>query len=228
MTNNKITKNITIFIDESGTLPDPEDKVVIVAAVGTKSPEKLMKVSKSVRKFLKSSKKNMTEIKFYKAGEKTKRRFLQELVKQKVEIFTLTVEKYSQKIPDTPENFALLCWFLLEDCLVFYRNQIKKIVFDRHFHKAKDQKEFNRILTKLLRKKFLFQHVNSYQDPRVNAADMVAGSLFWLETGKDKKFYQLIKNQIISKKVLNWKEVKRKFFKEKIPSNRRKRPSKRD
>lgn len=224
----KTTKQITIFIDESGTLPDPKDKVVIVAAVGTKLPEKLTKVSKSVRRFLKSSKKAMTEIKFYKAGERTKRRFLQELAKQKVEIFTLTVEKYNQKIPDTPENFAFLCWLLLEDCFVFYKNQVKKIIFDRHFHKAKDQKEFNQILTKLLRKKLPFQHVNSQQDSRVNAADMIAGSLLWLETGKDKKFYELIKNQVISKRVLNWKEVRRKFFKEKISSNRRKRPSKRD
>jgi len=49
---------VYIFIDESGTLPDPKDKVVIVAAVGTKLPEKLIKVSRSVRKFLRSKQKS--------------------------------------------------------------------------------------------------------------------------------------------------------------------------
>jgi len=66
---------ITIFIDESGTLPNPKDQVVIVAAVGTNLPKLLTKVSKSVRKYLKTSKKTMAEIKFYKAGKKLKRSF---------------------------------------------------------------------------------------------------------------------------------------------------------
>ena len=32
---------MTVFIDESGTLPDPKDRVVIVAAVGTATPRKI-------------------------------------------------------------------------------------------------------------------------------------------------------------------------------------------
>jgi len=204
--------NITIFIDESGTLPDPKDQVVIVAAVGTNLPQKLINVSKSVRKYLKTSKKTMSEIKFYKAGEKTKKKFLQELARQNVEIFTLTVEKHGQKIADTPENFALLCWLLLEDCFLFYKNQTKEIVFDCHFHKLKDQKEFNQTLINLLGERLPFNHVDSQKDSRVNAADMIAGSVLWLKTGRDKKFYQIIKRKIISEKVLNWKEAKRKFL----------------
>lgn len=204
--------NITIFIDESGTLPDPKDQVIIVAAVGTNLPQKLTKVSKSVRKYLKRSKKTLSEIKFYRAGEKTKRKFLEALAKQNVAIFTLAVEKYGQKIVDTPGNFALLCWLLLEDCFLFYQKGVKQIIFDRHFHQLKDQEEFNQILVRLLDKKLVINHVDSQQDPRVNAADMVAGSLLWFKTGKNKKFYQLIKKKVISEKVLNWKEIKRKFL----------------
>jgi len=66
-------RNVAIFIDESGTLPDPNDKVVIVAAVGTQIPEKLLKIGQSVRKFQK--KQDGTEIKFYKAGDRTKKKF---------------------------------------------------------------------------------------------------------------------------------------------------------
>lgn len=216
-----------IFIDESGTLPDPKDRVVIVAAVGTKLPQVLTKVTKSVRKYLKARKKETTEIKFYEAGEKTKKKFLQELAKQEITIFTLTVEKNRQKIADIPENFALLCWLLLEDCFLFH-DKIEQLVFDRHFHKPKDQEKFNQILAELLGKKVAINHVDSQQDPRVNAADMIAGSILWLKTNKDDKFYRLIKEQIVSEKTINWKQARRKFFAKKISSNRCKHPSKRD
>jgi len=208
-------KKIVIFIDESGTLPDPKDKVVIVAAVGTSNPLILEKVIKATRKNLKKRNKTITEIKFYHAGEKTKNKFLEELRKQKIDIFTLCVEKYGLKIVDSPQNFALICWLLIEDCLIFYQNEVSQIIFDRHFNKPNDQKKFNQILINLLGKNFKVFHVDSLEDPRVNVSDMVAGSTLWAKTGKDSKFYDLIKNKIISEKILNWKEVKRKFLEKK-------------
>lgn len=203
----------TVFIDESGTLPDPKDRVVIVAAVGTEMPEKLISINKSVRKL---QKKKDSEIKFYKAGERTKKRFLEKLSKENVEIFVLVVEKEGKKIDDTPENFALLCWLILEDCLVFYQEGIKEVVFDRHFHKRCDQESFNQILFKLLGKKINVSHVDSQKDQRVNSADMVAGSLLWEKTGKDARFYQLIKPKIISEKLVNWRQIKKKFWHKKM------------
>ena len=221
-------QKVTIFIDESGTLPDPQDKIVIIATVGTKMPGKLTQVTKSTRKYLRQRDRKLDEIKFYRAGKRTKRKFLKELAKQQVEIFSLVVEKEGQKIPDTPENFALLCWFILEECLMFYENEVKEIIFDRHFHREKDQAKFNNVLGKLLNEDLKISHVNSIEDPRVNTADMAAGSLLWLKTGKDPKFYQMIKEKIIVEKTISWRNLRRKFFKEKISSNRRKRPSKRD
>jgi hypothetical protein len=203
-------KKVTVFVDESGTLPDPKDKVVIVAAVGSQSPEKLLTISKSVRKFQK--KKYSAEIKFYKAGERTKKKFLEKLAKEDLEIFVLTVEKEGKKIEDSPGNFALLCWLILEDCLLFYKNKLKQVIFDRHFHQKKDQEKFNQVLTRLLNRQLIFIHVDSQKDSRVNAADMVAGSLLWKATGKDKKFYQLIKEKITSEKIINWKQIREKFW----------------
>jgi len=150
-------KQIVIFIDESGTLPDPNDKVIIVAAVGTGIPATLEKVTKSTRKNLKKKNEAMAEIKFY-------------------------------------------------------QKRVSEVIFDRHFHRLKDQKQFNQVLKSLLGQNLRLNHVNSQEDPRVNAADMVAGSILWAKTGKDKKFYDLFKEKIISEKTLNWKEVKRKFL----------------
>lgn len=208
-------KKITIFIDESGTLPDPKDDVVVVAAVGTELPQKLAKISRLVRKYLTPKKKNISEIKFYRAGEHTKKSFLKELAKQKIDIFTLTVNKYGQRIPDSPENFALISWLLLEDCFDYLGEDKLKLVFDRHFHKKNDQNEFDKILIRLLSKKISISHIESLKEPSVNAADMVAGSLLWARTGKDKSFYELIKEKIISEKVIDWKQARRKFIERK-------------
>lgn len=206
-------KNITIYIDESGTLPDPKDQVVIIAAVGTKLPEKLRAITKAIRKNL--IKKNTSEIKFYTSGEKTKRKFLEKLSNEDIEIFTLTIEKRGQKIPDSPENFALLCWVILEDCLLFYQNSIKEVVFDRHFHKKSDQEKFNSTLTQLLGQNLNFTHTDSQKDYEINTADMVAGSLLWLKTKKESSFYEIIKEKIISERVISWKNLRGMFFNKK-------------
>ena len=66
--------NSIIYIDESGTLPDTSDPVVIVAAVGIISPERIDDIFKQVRKKT-VSKKPKREIKYYTAGEKTKTHF---------------------------------------------------------------------------------------------------------------------------------------------------------
>ena len=54
---------IYIFIDESGTLPDPDNLSVVLTAVATENPQVL-------NRFRGKSKK---EIKFYLSGEKTRK-----------------------------------------------------------------------------------------------------------------------------------------------------------
>ena len=41
---------------------------------------------------------------------------------------------------------------------------------------------------------------------------MVAGAFLYAQSGKEAKFYALIKNKVISEKIINWKEAKRKFI----------------
>lgn len=218
-----INKDITIYIDESGTLPDPRDPAVVVAAVSTQSPGRLRPVAKIIRK--RYAKNNPPEIKFYRSGDKTKRKFLEKLANQDVEIFVLIVEKQNQSISDSPENFALLCWLLLEDCFLYYRSQIKQVVFDRHFSRAIDQDKFNQVLTDLLNKPLSPVHVDSQTEPLVNVADMVAGSVLWAQTGKDNVFYQIIRSKIVSERVIKWKQIKTRFWQKKTRRNRRRRPS---
>ncbi|EKD56723.1 MAG: hypothetical protein ACD_58C00112G0005 [uncultured bacterium] len=209
-------KKITIYIDESGTLPDPKDKIVILAAVATDSPESIQKIINKLRKKLRARKKesNISEIKFYKSSEKMKLDFINELIQSKVEIFVLVVNKKGQKITDNPQNFAVLSYILLEECLLYYSDQmqINKVVFDRHFHKDQDKKEFNCYLLGLTKKELEIEHVDSIKNTNVNSADIVAGSALWSYTNKEKKFYKLLADKIIVEKVLNWKEAKSRFY----------------
>jgi len=205
-------KNITIFIDESGTLPDPKDKVIIVAAVGVGSPEKIETIIKAVRKRGKF-KKLTGEVKYYTVGEKGKRLFFEKIVKENFDIFILTVEKMGRSIPDTPEHFGILSGLLLENVFAFY-SQIREIIFDRHFHRDKDIEKFNQVLGKFLGRDLpKIHHVDSKRDKKVNIADMIAGAVLAKETGKDKRFYEMFRKRIVSETRLNWPEAKRRLFK---------------
>jgi len=204
-------KSVTIFIDESGTLPDPKDRVIVVAAVGATSPERIERIIKTVRKSGGFRKKS-GELKFYTSGEKSKTLFLERVVKEGFDIFVLTVEKMGRKIPDTPKHFALLCWLLLTDVLNFYP-RVKQVVFDQHFHREKDIEEFNKNLKDFVGERLPpVEHVNSKEDKKVNVADMVAGAVLAKEVGGENLFYKIFKNRIISETKINWPEAKRKLF----------------
>lgn len=204
-------KRVTVFIDESGTLPDPKDKVIVVAAVVPKNLETLEKVIRVLKKVSKRTK-QIGELKFYTAGDKTKTLVFETLAKYEIDIFVLAVEKMGRKIPDTPEHFALLCWLLLSDVLSFY--PVTDLILDRHFFKKSDTQEFNKILTDLFNIEFEIKHVDSARDKRVNIADMVAGAALAKETGKDDRFYTTMEKRVISYKRLNWVEAKKKLFKQ--------------
>lgn len=198
-----------VYIDESGTLPDPKDKVIVVAAVVTASPYQidaiLQKVKKKTKHFRKSG-----ELKFYTAGDKTKLFFFEKLKEAKLDIFVLVIDKMGRKIADAPQNYALLCWLLLSDVITFY--PVGEIILDRHFFRESDSQEFNDSITELFNIEFNIRHVESVHNKRVNLADMVAGAVLAKETGKTDKFFLLIEKRIVAYKKLNWVEAKRRLF----------------
>ena len=201
---------ITIFVDESGTLPDPKDTVIVIAAVATANPTGFATIIKEVQK-KKKLRKQTGELKFYTSGEKTKQLVLKKIAREQAAIFVLIVDKMGRKIKDTPEHFAILCWLLLIDIIGFYKEGIE-VVFDRHFSQKSDIAKFNQQLQQLLNKKLRIERVDSKKDKRVNIADMVAGAVLAKETGKSSQFYKLIEKQTVSEKRINWAEAKRRIY----------------
>jgi hypothetical protein len=202
---------VTIFVDESGTLPDPRDRVIVVAAVGVKDLSALNLIFKSVRK-RRIGKEKSFELKFYKAGDKTKKTFFNKLSKEELSIFILIIDKMGRLIKDSPENFAILCGLLISE--VMRSIKIQKVIFDRHFQRRIDEEEFNEALLQFLNNPNLsFEHVRSQENILVNVADMIAGAVLAKETKKDAQFYEIIKDKIISEIKLNWSEAKRRLKK---------------
>lgn len=207
----KSMSGVTLFIDESGTLPDYRDKIIVVAAAGVYSPRKIEAIIKSVRKRGKF-RKLTGEVKFYTSGEKSKVLFFKKLVEEKFDIFVLVVDKMGRKIEDTPENFAIICGLLLQSVLSFY-SEINEIIFDRHFNKEEDIEKFNKVLEEFFNKKLpRINHVVSQKNRLVNVADMIAGAVLAKETGKDLRFYKIFEKSVVAELRLNWPEAKRKLF----------------
>jgi len=203
---------LIMFIDESGTLPDPKDKFIVICGVGVKKIKEAENVISRILASLRRREIRVREIKFYYAGENTKRQFLSGIVSAGFEIFTLVVDKKGRKIADTSENFALLIADLVNEINLWYKIEKINFVVDRHFQRKTDQDKFNRYLRTEINKslKCQIQHFDSQQNFLVNIADMAAGAVLWKYSGKDLQFYNLIKENIIIEKIVSWPEIKRK------------------
>jgi len=203
---------LTIFIDESGTLPDPKDKFIVICGVGVKKMKEAENIISQILASLRRRKIRIREIKFYYAGQNIKRQFLSGVVSANFKIFALIVDKKSRKITDTPENFALLVADLVNEISLWYKAEKVNLVIDRHFQRKVDQNKFNGFLKMEISKglKYQIKHIDSQQNFLVNIADMTAGAILWKYSGKDLQFYNLIKESIVVEKLVNWPEIKRK------------------
>jgi len=203
---------LTIFIDESGTLPDPKDKFIVICGVGVNRIKKADNIISRILFSLRQRKIRIKELKFYYAGQRTKRQFLSGIVSSEFEIFALIVDKKRRKIPDTPENFAILAADLVNEINLWYKVKKLGVIIDKHFHRKIDQDKFNQFLKEKINKNLEYQikHADSQQNSLVNIADMSAGAVLWKYSGKDLQFYNLIKDNIVVEKIVNWPEIKRK------------------
>jgi len=225
---NNIRKLYYILIDESGTLPDPKDKFVVIAGVGVKRIKEAENLVSRTLKSLRRRKVKVRELKFYSAGERTKRQVLSGIVSAGFEIFIVAIDKKGRKISDTPSNFALLVNELINEIHLWRKERKFKIIIDRHFHRKTDERNFNSFLKSKVKQDLIFeiQHVNSQENFIVNLADFVAGSVLARYNKNNFQFYDIVKESILIEKIVNWPELKRKSLENKNPLNRRKRPSK--
>ncbi len=100
------------LIDESGRIYDPNDKILVFAVILAENLSELEKIIIKARQRIpkkgKRKYERLSEIKFSLTGDNTRQFILKELVRYKVKIYALIIDKQGRKIHDTPENYALL------------------------------------------------------------------------------------------------------------------------
>jgi len=195
-------KHYYVLIDESGTLPDKKDSVVILASVIESNLSKLEIIIKSVLKNT-NKKSHKTELKFYTASDKQKQLFFSLIKKSNIWWHALICVKKNKSIEDSPRNYALLATELLKNILTHKKDVIYHIIFDRHFSRIQDLNFFNSLIIDsfpFLDKKNI-EHVDSMNNKIINVADMIAGSLLAKEHDKSPFYYLSIKHLGVVRRV---------------------------
>lgn len=220
LSNKNNLKQYYVLIDESGTLPDQKDKFIVIAGIGINVIKEAKNLISRILKSLRQRKIKLKEVKFYYAGERTKRQILSSIVSAELEIFAIVIDKRGRKIPDTPENFALSVGELIKEINLWQPKKELKIFIDRHFHKKGDEKNFDQLIQKEIGEdlRYTVQHVDSQQNFIINLVDFVAGAILAKYNKNNLQFYDIIKEHILLEKIVNWPELKRKSLtKTKIP-----------
>lgn len=199
----------TIFIDESGTLPDSRDKFIVLAALISTDPTSLAKILPKFRKKLpkkgrRKKEAQVPELKFHYAGSLTRRKVLENLTKEKVRIYALIVDKLNRKIADTPENYSKLLKALLE--LISAKEEFVIVYVDKHFNsKIKIETLRNKIRADLPKIKVL--QTDSRIDSRIDLADFIAGAILRKYNLSDPSFTEIISGKIVKEKLVKWNEL---------------------
>lgn len=201
----QLLKQYFILIDESGTLPDPEDRFVVITGVGVRNIKEARNLISRILKLLRQRKIRVKEVKFYYAGERTKKQILSGIVSAGFEVFTVIIDKKGRKIADTPENFALAVKELINEIKLWHPKIDLRIIIDKHFHKRTDEAKFNEFL-----RSYTIQHTDSQQNYIINLADFAAGALLAKYNRGNAEFYDIVKDAILFEKIISWPELKKK------------------
>lgn len=199
----------TIYIDESGTLPDNRDKFIVLAALISVDSISLAKILPKFRKKLpkKGTRKKelaVPELKFHYAGSITRRKVLENLAKEKLKIYILIVDKLNRKIADTPRNYAKLLKALLR--LISKKEEFVTVYVDKHFNSEFKTTVLQNEIKANFPKIDILQ-TDSQIDSRIDLADFIAGAFLRKFNLNDMDFTDIISSKIVEEKLVKWNEL---------------------
>ncbi|OGY25968.1 MAG: hypothetical protein A2Z24_02515 [Candidatus Woykebacteria bacterium RBG_16_44_10] len=199
------------LIDESGRLADPKDRILVIAALVTRSLVGLDKIIPEARRKIPAKGKRrkelkLAEIKFSTTGDRTRERVLKLISSARVKVFILIIDKEGRKILDNPQNYAKLISKVLERAVKKFRD-LGHVLIDRHFTYITQREKFNEILQKSLKRKLFIEHLDSQQNTIISLADFVAGAARFAAISKSSEFKKFIEGLIVSEERLTWREL---------------------
>lgn len=198
-------KDTLVFIDDSG---DPGFKVdkgsskyfVICCVIFTDNleAEKTSLAIKELRRKLKKS--DFYEFKFNKTNRKFRNAFFNTVKKYKFKVRAISVNKkviYSQRLQTNKEDFYN---YIIMQVIKHSKGKIKnaKLKFDRR-GEISIRNQLRAYLSRSLDNKsqHIFRDlkfVDSRQNTLIQLADMIAGSIYYYCSNKDKSFLKILKS----------------------------------
>lgn len=206
-----LAPELIAFIDESGSLPDPSDVIVVIAAVVAHARDLgLARLLAMVRRQLpdkgkRKRERKLTELKFHETSDATRRKILSALTKQDVTLFIVVVDKAGSVISDTPNNYATLIEQVVPYCLERFP-RLRRVFIDRHFTRSTDEAVLRKRIESQFDEMVDLRFVNSSQETRIDLADFVAGAVAYTQRFDDTRYEELIRSEIAVYRVLRWKE----------------------
>ncbi|PIS14034.1 hypothetical protein COT65_00985 [Candidatus Shapirobacteria bacterium CG09_land_8_20_14_0_10_47_13] len=201
------------LIDESGRLYDPKDRILVFTVLATESLVGLDKIIVKAREKIspkgKHKKEKLAEIKFSLTGDKTRQFVLKEIVKRRIKIYALVVDKEGRKIKDDPVNYAVLIFESLKKALS-ENPKLEHILIDRHFTFITQREKFNNSLRKNLKRQIFIEHLDSQQNPVISLADFIAGAIRYSHVNGDNRFKDIINKAIKKENLASWRKLKQK------------------
>ena len=186
-----------------------------MALIVTKRPETLRNIVPRAAlrsgKRLRRQRKRPPELKWSNASLRIRNAVLSSLAQADVEIFAVTIRKEGRRIADTPLNYAVIACELLHLCWDVYSDMA--LAVDRHFTSPAQRAIVDKLIHRHWPKQgtLTITHVDSQNNPLVQLADFVAGSVYaWHKRGNE--CYCLLKGKVGAELVESWVHVKRKWL----------------
>ena len=200
-----------IYLDESGDLGfnRQSSKHYVIAVLATREPKTIENALKRYRRKIRKapSKKNRKfgEFKFNKAPDSVKIGILDIISSKNVELGYVHVEKarvYPELREKRNEFYAYICRILLDKFLLESSDLKIDLIVDRQFSK-KHRENFDKYLgwniTEILDglKVLNIAHIDSRQEPCLQAVDFVCGAVYRCYNQHDPKYLEMVKNKCI-------------------------------
>lgn len=213
-------RTLHIYQDESGSLADADNRVVIIALVTTLDPWSLRFIVKKVhKKFLaqkgkRYKERGLKEFKYATTFRKEREKILNILKNKDVEIFALNIKKGDKKIADSPLNYGLALSEILEALLRHYQdNDFEfELVLDRHYTQKRQLEKLEKVMEKNLNTSLKPIHADSKANPFIALTDFVAGVLREEFDKGDNALSSIISEKVIFKEEILWQDLKKKWL----------------
>ncbi len=205
-----MTSSVFAYVDESGNLPNPDDRYVVVAAIVTANAHPLRNIIRKAGHKLKKAhfkKRRGREVKWSNASDGARNRVLHALARRDVDIFWVAFDKNGRSIADTPDNYGLLVGELMQECLAYHPDL--RLFIDVHFTAPIQRERFNHILTETFHLPVPPTHLDSQSDASIQLADFVAGAVLYQLTSKG-TFIGILEQKVVVGKIIQWPRLRQK------------------